>query len=119
MTARKKRATATLREAPAQLYEWVAEALTAALDADEQPLVTSFPRRGRLKTSYRVEIDRDGWQVEVFADFISEAVDGTTTPGEPLEYRGLYVSRCRRFADDGTVTSYLFRTHKFGKYFTF
>lgn len=118
MTAQQKK-TATLREVPEYIYEWVAEALTAALDADEQPLVTSFPRRGRLKTSYRVEIDRDGWQVEVFADFISEAVDGTTTPGEPLEYRGLYVSRCRRFDDDGSVKSYLLRVHKFGKYFTF
>lgn len=116
MTARKKKATATLREAPSQLYEWVADTLT---DADEEPLVTSFPRRGRLKTSYRVEINRDGWQVVVFADFISEAVDGTTTPGEPLEYRGLYVSRCRHVDDDGNCVDYLFRPHKFGKYFTF
>lgn len=106
-------------DAPDVVYEWVAEELTAVLEAGDQPLVTSFPRGGRLKTSYRVEVDREGWHVVIFADFVSEAVENTTTPGEPLSYRGLYVSHCRHYNDDGAADNFTFHPRKFARYFSF
>ena len=116
MTARQRKA-ATLREVPEYIYEWVAEALTAALDADEQPLVTSFPSRDRLAVSYPLLVNRDGWSVIGSADFEVEREPGSMQPGEPTRFLRLWVMSCIRYDDSNQPMPHKFHVGKFGRYF--
>ena len=105
------------QSAPPEVYGYVADELTAMLEADIEPRVIGFPSRDRLEVSYPLLVDRDGWSVIGSADIEVEREPGSMQPGEPTRFLRLWVMSCTHYDDDNNPTPYVFHVGKFGLYF--
>ena len=70
-----------LKAAPPDVYGYVADELTAMIEADIEPRVIGFPSRDRLAVSYPLLVNRDGWSVIGSAEFEVEREPGSMQPG--------------------------------------
>ena len=106
-----------LKAAPPDVYGYVADELTAMIEADIEPRVIGFPSRDRLAVSYPLLVNRDGWSVIGSADFEVEREPGSMQPGEPTRFLRLWVMSCIRYDDSNQPMPHKFHVGKFGRYF--